>query len=83
MTLRCFPANLQYVISITSKENALIFTTYMYMPTSILHIKVKVGNKQEMAQSERNYHFKNRGRKKTKGPLTVVMGAMMYSCHRF
>ena len=29
-------------------------------------LKVKVGNDQEMAQSERNSHFKNRGGKKAK-----------------
>ena len=29
----------------------------------ILNVKVKVGNEQEMAQSERNSHSKNRGEK--------------------
>ena len=31
----------------------------------ILNVKVKVGNEQEMAQSERNPHSKNRGTMRT------------------
>ena len=37
-------------------------------PTALINvaIKVKVGNGQEMAQSERNSHSKNQSRKRTK-----------------
>ena len=37
--------------------------------SNVMWKKVKVGNDQEMAQSERNSHFKNRGGEKTK--LTI------------
>ena len=40
MTLRYFPINLQYVISITSIENAITFRNTKYRSTSILQINL-------------------------------------------
>ena len=51
--------------SITSKTtktnlNAILFTRYMisnFRDSVLLYIEVPVGNDQEMARSERNFHF--------------------------
>ena len=37
------------------------------------HKKVQVGNEQEMAQSERNYHSINRGVEKNLMPMTLTI----------